>query len=221
MKSNMSKILILGCSFTQGHTKPNENSWSWQLSQRHPHIEFLDCSKGGSSIQWAAFCLECVTNYDWVIAQYTSPYRLSLWPDEWALIEQCRTSRSNNYSTWDNDQLELYCDFASSGWLGTPRYGWPGNSEPKVPFVRDYFTHLAPQHHVINYSAVAQALHSKVDFGFKWCSRDPLDNVPCVQDIIPNFEQLTIDDYDHLGIPGSKLVADWVEDSFLKPNGII
>jgi len=219
MKSNMSNILILGCSYTQGHTHPYENSWSWCLSKRHPHLNFLDYSKGGSSVQWAAHCLECVSA-DYTIAQYTSPFRLSLWPEDWQQIAQHRKQRSHNYNTWDSDSLELDCVFASSGWLGTPRFGWPGNSEPLVPFVREYFTQLPSHLHTINYQGVVEQLHQRVDFGFKWSNEDPLD-VVSAEDNISDWSELMIDDYYHLGVEGSERVADWIEKDFLIPNGII
>lgn len=216
----MTNILILGCSYTQGHTYPYENSWSWILSKRHSHIQFLDYSKGGSSIQWAAHCLDNVDNIDYTIAQYTSPFRLSIWPDEWHTFANLRHSRSSNYECWDTGQLELMCDFASSGWLGTPRYGWPGNSLVKVPFIRDYFTQLPQQIHSINYRAVVKHIHSRVDFGFRWLNRDPVD-YPAIEDVIPDFSDHLIDDFSHLDVYGSSLVADWVEREFLRPAGII
>lgn len=215
----MLKILILGCSYTQGHKLPYENSWSWQLSQRYPHIQFLDYSKGGSSVQWSRHCLDSVTEYDYAIAQYTSPYRLSIWPEDLNL-QDYRIQKTPNYSTWNSDQLELACDFASSGWLGTPRYGWPGNSEPKVPFIREYFTGLPEDFNRINYQCVVADIHKRVDFGFKWHLDQPVDLL-CAEDNIDDWQNLIIDEGLHLGVQGSKRVADWIEDSFLKPQGII
>jgi len=221
----MPTILTLGCSFTQGHTQPYENSWSWILSQRHPHLNFLDLSKGGSSIQWSSFMYQCATInelYDYCIIQYTSPVRLTLWPPEnaWDEINHCLVSRSDNYTFWNSNELELLCDFSSSGWLGTPRFGWPGNSKPKVPFIREYFTQIPNEFHYINYESVVENLHSKVDFGFKWRSEDPI-NYPCIEDLIDRFEELQIDDFGHLGVEGSELVADWVEQEFLIPKELI
>ena len=43
----------------------------------------------------------------------------------------------------------------------------------------------------------------------------------CIQDIINNFEKFVIDDFGHLNIQGSELVADWVEQEFLIPNKLI
>ena len=219
----MKKILTLGCSYTQGHTIPYNNSWSWILSQRHPDLYFLDLSKGGSSIQWASYMYDVAKErnmFDYCIAQYTSPFRVTLWPESWEDIQTCLTNRTDNYKHWDNNDLELKCDFASSGWLGTPRFGWPGNSKPKVPFIRDYFMNLPNNFHLINYKSIVQNLQSKVDFAFKWRAEDPID-YPCIENIIENFEELQIDDYGHLGVEGSELVADWVEKEFLKPQGII
>jgi hypothetical protein len=217
----MLKILILGCSFTQGHTKPYENSWSWQLSQRHPHIQFSDYSKGGSSVQWSRYCLDSVTDkFDEVIAQYTGQYRLSIWPKD-INLNHYRIQKSPNYSTWDSDKLELECDFAGSGWLGTPRFGWPGNSEPKVPFIREYFTHLPEEFNIINYQCVVADIHRRVDFGFKWHNDSPICDVPCAEDNIKDWQNLIIDEGLHLGVQGSNIVADWIEDSFLKPQGFI
>ena len=219
----MIKILTLGCSFTQGHTRPYENSWSWILSQRHPHLQFLDLSKGGSSIQWAQYCLDCAGDrdmFDYCIAQFTSPFRITLHPELWSDIEPCLTYRQHNYRGWDSDRLELQCDFASSGWLGTPRFGWPGNSEPKVPFIRQYFETVPNEFHLINYKGAVERLSKHVDFAFKWRAEDPI-NYPCIENIIPNFEQLQIDDFGHLGVEGSALVADWIEQEFLKPQGLI
>jgi len=216
----MTKILTLGCSFTQGHTMPYENSWSWILSQRHKHLQFLDLSKGGSSIQWAQYCLDNIDEYDYVIAQLTSPFRLTLWPSGWDSIEHCFIKRSENYTFWNSDELELLCDFSSSGWLGTPRFGWPGNSKNKVPFIRKYYETVPGEFHVINYQGVAERLASQCDFAFKWRTEDPID-YPCIENIIENFEQLQIDDFGHLGVDGSALVADWIEKEFLQPEGLI
>ena len=124
------------------------------------------------------------------------------------------------YLTNHCDKLEQLCDFSSSGWLGTPRFGWPGNSKPKVPFIRQYFETLPMQFHLVNYKSIVHNLHSKVDFGFKWRSEDPV-NCLCIEDIIDNFEKFVIDDFGHLGIQGSELVADWVEQEFLIPNKLI
>jgi len=216
----MTKILTLGCSFTQGHTIPYENSWSWILSQRHKHLQFLDLSKGGSSIQWAQYCLTNADAQDYVIAQLTSPFRLTLWPDNWDSIKHCLNERSENYTFWNSKELELLCDFSSSGWLGTPRFGWPGNSKPKVPFIRKYFEMVPNEFHTINYKGVVERLTSECDFVFKWRAEDPID-YPCVENIIENFEQLQIDDFGHLGVEGSALVADWIEQEFLHPRGLI
>jgi hypothetical protein len=216
----MTKILVLGCSFTQGHTMPYENSWSWILSQRHTHLQFLDLSKGGSSIQWAQYCFDNVTDNDYTIAQLTSPHRLSLWPYRWTDISHCLTERSDNYTFWNSNKLELLCDFSSSGWLGTPRFGWPGNSKSKVPFIRKYFETVPGEFHTINYKGVANNLAQQVDFAFKWHNKDCVD-YPCIENIIENFEQLQIDEFGHLGVEGSALVADWVEQEFLKPQGLI
>ena len=51
----MHDIYVFGCSYTQGFSSPYEESWSWQLSKRHPHLNFIDLSKGGSSIQFQYF----------------------------------------------------------------------------------------------------------------------------------------------------------------------
>ena len=219
----MIKILTLGCSFTQGHTMPYDNSWSWILSKRHSHLQFLDLSKGGSSIQWANYMYDCAKKldcFDYCITQFTSPFRLTLHPERWSDIESCLIPRSSNYTFWNSDKLEQLCDFSSSGWLGTPRFGWPGNSKPKVPFIRQYFETLPMQFHLVNYKSIVHNLHSKVDFGFKWRSEDPV-NCLCIEDIIDNFEKFVIDDFGHLGIQGSELVADWVEQEFLIPNKLI
>lgn len=219
----MTRILTLGCSYTQGHTRPYENSWSWILSQRHPHLQFLDLSKGGSSIQWAQYCLDSAGDrdmFDYCIAQFTSPFRITLHPELWSDIKSCLVQRSSNYTFWDSDNLELVCDFASSGWLGTPRFGWPGNSEPKVPFIRQYFETVPNEFHLINYKGAVERLSKHVDFAFKWRADDPID-YPCIETTIERFEQLQIDDFKHLGVEGSALVADWIEQEFLKPQGLI
>lgn len=219
----MIKILVLGCSFTQGHTKPYNNSWSWILAKRYPHIQFLDLSKGGSSIQWAQWCFDRAQErnlFDLCIAQLTSPFRLTLHPELWSDIEHCLSYRQHNYRGWLSDQLELQCDFTSSGWLGTPRFGWPGNSKPRVPFIREYYTQVPNEFHLINYQGAVQRLNSQVDFAFKWRAEDPVD-YPCIETIVQDFEQLQIDDFGHLGVDGSGLVADWVEQEFLKPQGVI
>jgi len=219
----MIKILVLGCSYTQGHTKPYDNSWSWILAQRHPHIQFLDLSKGGSSIQWAQWCYNRAKErslFDLCIAQITRPFRLTLHPEMWADLEQFLIDRQHNYRGWNSDELELQCDFSSSGWLGTPRFGWPGNSKPKVPFIRQYFETVPNEFHLINYKGVAEVLSSKADFKFKWHAEDPFE-CAAIENVIPRFEQLQIDDFGHLGVEGSELVADWVEKEFLKPQGII
>ncbi len=72
----------------------------------------------------------------------------------------------------------------------------------------------------MNYQGVAEVLSSKADFGFKWHLEDPVE-CAAIETAIPRFDQLQIDDFGHLGVEGSELVADWVEQEFLKPKELI
>jgi hypothetical protein len=221
----MTKILILGCSFTQGHKRPYENSWSHWLAQRHPQLQFIDLSKGGSSIQWANYMYNEASERNWYdvcIAQITTQFRLTLYPELFSDIIECLYKRSPNHLFLDNDKLEEHSTFANSGWLGEPKHGWPGNSAQHVPFVRDYFTNLPNNFHNINYTAISEYLIKRADFSFKWLGGEGPSDVPIIRQIFKDrWDELLIDDFGHFGVEGSRLVADWVEENFLKPQGII
>ena len=204
----MRRIAVLGCSWTQGHRAPYSNSWSRILASRYPDTQFLDLSKGGSSIQFAQFALTHLPrDCDLVIAQYTSPYRLTVWPQNFNLSNYLK--QQGNYVCFDNDLLEKDCAFTSTGWLGEPRYGFPGIGKQIHKNVRNYYTLLPDEFHEINHSAGVEWLHNRVDFGFSW--QTPSITGEATIQSWDQFEELCIDDYGHFGIRGSELVADWIE----------
>ena len=239
---NKINILVFGCSYTQGHKAPHENSWSWQLSKRHPHLNFIDLSKGGSSVQFQYFLynmLMPIVEPDFVIFQLTTPFRISLWPEVFRW-EKYMEKRSDNYTFFNNKLLEEDCVFASSAWL--PTHGkftgkrpkdltnLPGIAPDYIEWVQSYFETVNSDLHKINFQSLADRINREVDFCFE--HKDSVsgtshkygiaEHIHCIQTIFgDDYKKYAIDKADHFTVEGSSRVADWVEQEFLKPKGII
>jgi len=82
------KLAVFGCSWSYGtHQKVNiEKSppnWVRSLAKLRPDISITNFSYGGTSIQFSAFLFDnYAKEYDYTIFQITSPYRLTVWPDQ-------------------------------------------------------------------------------------------------------------------------------------------
>ena len=238
----MPDILVFGCSYTQGFKAPHEESWSWQLSKRHPHLNFIDLSKGGSSVQFQYFLYNVVLqelNPDAVIFQLTTPFRISLWPEvfDW---KKYTVKRSDNYTFFDNDLLEKDCVFASSAWLTThgiftgnrPKdlTNLPGIAPDYIEWVQSYFENVNSHQHKINFQPLADRINREVDLCFEhkdsvsgaehqYNSADPIH---CIETMFgDDFENYFADSTGHFTVEGCLRVADWIEKDFLKPRGLV
>jgi len=222
------KLAVFGCSWSYGTSQHQDISksqpnWVRSLANLRPDISITNFAFKGSSINFSSYLFDkYAKEYDYTIFQITTPYRLTLWPEEfdfkkhlikyednlWQLdnkitqqVLNLNPSQIDKYSSW-----ELFDN--------STRYG--------INFSKQYYKYTDSNYLWFEYDMFLKHITTQADLRFfhrldpNWTLRG---EIPwCIEKIITTqqYQSYLLDDGDHFNQAGCEWQANYINDKYLK-----
>jgi len=225
------KLAVFGCSWSYGtHQKVNiEKSppnWVRSLAKLRPDISITNFSYGGTSIQFSAFLFDnYAKEYDYTIFQITSPYRLTVWPDQFDFKKHMIKYEDNltqlghlvNKDILNVNPARIDYSPFTTNILFT-------ESRKAINFSKQYYKYIDSQYLWFEYNMFIEHITKQADLRFfhqhdpNWLLRDDTYNTWCIEKILPaqQYQNYLLDDGDHFNQEGCDWQANYINDKYLQ-----
>jgi len=224
------KLAVFGCSWSYGTNQQvdiekSPPNWVRCLAKIRPDISITNFAFGGTSVQFSAFLFDkYAKEHDYTIFQITSPYRFTLWPEQFDFKEHM-IKYEDNLTQLDN---ELYSDILNV----SPAQieidpSWKlffKHSRNVINFSKQYYKYMDSEYLWFEYNMFIEHITKQADLRFfhridpKWPLRDETYNTWCIQKILPaqQYQDYLLDDGDHFNQAGCEWQANYINDKYLQ-----
>ena len=208
------KIATFGCSWSQGlETVDNGYCWPLAIAQANPEWEIDNFALAGSSFSFQAYLLDDVLNknqYDKIIFQITSPFRLTYFDDQTDYGEYFKIVDNYRYLDCSTD---IYRQFIciTPGHMSLNKQDSFWHYPDKYDFAKLHYKYTNKQISKIEYRALFDYVKSKTDFVLLHNEDVCGIGVPVLMDIVG--DKFVADEGEHFNAKGSQWVANWVLDN--------
>ena len=217
-------IATFGCSWTHGVPGIDDHySWSQSISKHH---QIDNYAIGGSSLSFQVYCFNKVLkyeNYDKVIFQFTTPGRLTYFPNDYdVFIHHKRyTKNYSMFSMEDGSYRTLNC--ITKGHSALPKHHDFWTSKEKYDLMKAYYSTVPYEIYGTEYRALVEYIAPRVDLCF-FHNEDPFSysgttgfkKYPVMHNEVRKsggqelLDSFIADEGDHYNKQGSDWVANWV-----------
>jgi len=219
---------VFGCSWSYGTSQHQDISksqpnWVRCLAKIRPDISITNFAFKGSSINFSSYLFDkYAKEYDYTIFQITSPYRFTLWPEEFDFKKHLIKYEDNLWQL-DNKITRQVLNLNPSQINKEPSWKLFDNStRHELNFSKQYYKYTDSNYLWFEYNMFLKHITTQADLRFfhrddpNWPLRE---EIPwCIEKIITTqqYQDYLLDDGDHFNQAGCEWQANYINDKYLK-----
>jgi hypothetical protein len=224
------KLAVFGCSWSYGtsqHIDINQSQPNWvrSLAKLRPDISITNFAFKGSSIQFSSFLFnKYAKEYDYTIFQITSPFRFTLWPDQFN-FKRHLVKYEDNLWQFDNKISQQVLNLNPSQLNREPSWKLFDNStRHALNFSKHYYKYIDSNYQWFEYIMFLEHITKKADLRFfhrtggesEWPQRKEISWG--IEELITaeQYQSYLLDDGDHFNQEGCEWQANYINDKYLK-----
>ena len=224
------KLAVFGCSWSYGinqhvNIEKSPPNWVRSLAKLRPDISITNFAFGGTSVQYSAFLFDkYAKEYDYTIFQITSPYRFTLWPEEFDFKKHL-IKYEDNLTQLDNQVYTHILNVSPSQIDKGPSWKpFDNSNRHKLNFSKNYYKYIDSNYQWFEYNMFIKYITTQADLIFfhrfspNWPLRDKAYNIWCIEKILSaqQYQSYLLDDGDHFNQAGCEWQANYINDKYLK-----